>query len=105
MQEGPIRRWLRSRGFLGEVAGATTTTTTDQQVEEMTRAKVAQWKAMGLTETQINMALRLAENWARSMTNFASGGDPSIADKIYPAMYRRGLDTVATDWINAMMIG
>lgn len=76
----------------------------DDELKKIEEAKRREWRARGLTDTQIEMALTLARNWASSMAEFAAPGMYDIQKKIVPSLFRRGLEEVSEAWIKAMFV-
>lgn len=81
-----------------EVAGETAPTIAEQQAEFR-----AYWASQGVDGRIVENAIKLADEWAGSLAQFTSNGDPKIYEAVKRNIYPKALNTVAGNWIRSLL--
>jgi hypothetical protein len=62
---------------------------------------VDKWRNMGLTDNQINLALKLATDWVEGIEDFLGRAGATINTQATVGLYRTALE-IADKWVNKM---
>jgi uridine phosphorylase len=80
---------------------AQTYSSATDQMAALRQQYIEKWKRMGLTDHQIDMALRLATDWVEGMEAFMMRSGATISPQTTVDLYRTALG-VADRWVNRM---
>jgi len=107
LEEGPIRKRLREKGFLKRGLLSSPQEVKfpfeiDRELEAMREAKKREWKAKGYPEGLVEKALMLSDGWVSSLAaTWAPPDRPDIREAIIRNAYPKAL-SVGEAWIIAM---
>ena len=71
-------------------------------IEQQRQAFREEWKTNGATDAQIDKALLLADDWARSLARFTAQGNLALEQQIYTNIYPKALNTTAANWLRSI---
>jgi len=80
---------------------AQTYASSTDQMAALRQEYINKWKNKGLTDNQINLALKLATDWVEGMEDFITRNGGTISPQTRVDFYRTGL-SVADKWVNKM---
>jgi len=80
---------------------AQTYASSTDQMAALRQEYINKWKNKGLTDHQINLALKLATDWTNGMESFMTRSGATISPQTTVDLYRTALG-VADSWVNKM---
>ena len=62
---------------------------------------IDKWRSMGITDNQINLALKLATDWVEGIEDFLGRAGVTVNAQATVGLYRTALE-IADKWVNKM---
>jgi len=76
-------------------------TSATDEMAALRQKHVDKWRSMGLTDNQINLALKLATDWVEGIEDFMTRAGATVNAQTTVGLYRTALE-VADKWVNKM---